>query len=457
MKLKSKIHVWSTLLMLVILLVLTIIIYFSFSRLTYSTEVNQLQSDVNSLVETFNANPSEDPGTILLAYIPANGLIQVLGSSGELIRTIQDPAVTAAFPLNLPDQRGTLEVEGEMFAYVKAPIIWIDGEVATIVVAQSLREVTDNLQTLRLVLVTVTLLAMIPIIISSIVLGGIVTKPITNLTNTMTRIQRNGQFEKLPITQSSNDEIGQMGITFNEMMALLEENYKKQEEFVSNASHELKTPLTVISSYAKLLQRQGMDDAKIAEEALAAIQGESERMKAMIEQFLHIARRSETQMAFAEVDLISVLEQTSSSMNASFNREFRLLADDKSIPVITDLAKMKQLLYILLDNARKYSSGRIEIIAKKDGAPMIQIRDYGMGIPKESLPFIFDRFYRVDKARSRETGGFGLGLSLAKQLADSLGVELEIESIEGMGTTVSIVFSENFNVREVQSNQEGSS
>ena len=456
MKLKNKIHLWSTLLMLVILLIFTTIIYFSFSRLTYSTEVNQLQSDVNSLVETFNANPSEDPGTILLAYIPANGLIQVLGASGELIRTIQDPAVTAEFPVNLPDQRGTREVKGEMFAYVKAPIIWIDGEVATIVVAQSLREVTDNLQTLRLVLVTVTLLAMIPIVISSIVLGGIVTKPITSLTNTMTRIQRNGQFEKLPITQSSNDEIGQMGSTFNEMMALLEENYKKQEEFVSNASHELKTPLTVISSYAKLLQRQGMDDRKIAEEALAAIQGESERMKAMIEQFLHIARRSETQMAFAEVDLISVLEQTASSMNASFNREFHLMADDKSIPVITDLAKMKQLLYILLDNARKYSSERIEIIAKKDGAPIVQIRDYGMGIPKESLPFVFDRFYRVDKARSRETGGFGLGLSLAKQLADSLGVKLEIESIEGMGTTVSIVFSENFNVRGIQSNQEGS-
>lgn len=457
MKLKSKIHIWSTLLMLVILLVLTIIIYFSFSRLTYSTEVTQLQSDVNSLVETFNTNSSEDPGTILLAYIPANGLIQVLGASGELIRTIQDPAVTAEFPLNMPGQSGTREVDGEVFAYVKAPIIWIDGEVATLVVAQSLQEVTDNLQTLRLVLVTVTLLAMIPIVISSIVLGGIVTKPITNLTNTMTRIQRNGQFEKLPITQSSNDEIGQMGSTFNEMMALLEENYKKQEEFVSNASHELKTPLTVISSYAKLLQRQGMNDEKIAEEALAAIQGESERMKAMIEQFLHIARRSETQMEFAEVDLISVLEQTASSMNASFNREFHLKADAKLIPVITDLAKMKQLLYILLDNARKYSSDRIEIIAKKNGVPVVQIRDYGMGIPKESLPFVFDRFYRVDKARSRETGGFGLGLSLAKQLADSLGVKLEIESMEGMGTTVSIVFSENFNVQEVQSNQEGSS
>ena len=334
-------------------------------------------------------------------------------------------------------------------------IIWTDGQVAEVTVAQSLRETTNNLNTLRLVLIVGTLLAMIPVVISSVVLGKIVTQPITNLTNTMTRIQRNGQFERLPVEGKSQDELAQMGNTFNEMMNLLEENYSKQEEFVSNASHELKTPLTVIGSYAKLLQRQGMQDEKIAEESVAAIRAETDRMKALIEQLLHIARRSESQVEWTQVDALDLLEQTVTAMNTSYDREFKLITTEQSLPVITDIAKFKQLLYILLDNARKYSSDKVEVVAQKNGDTIIQVRDTGIGIPKESVPYVFERFYRVDKARNRETGGFGLGLSLAKQLADSLKVRIELESIEQLGTTVSIIFSENFNVDEVHSKQEG--
>lgn len=455
MKLKTKINIWSTLMMLLILIVLMTIIYFSFSRLAYSTEVSQLQADVDALVSTFNTSDTADPSDILRGYVPPNGLIQAKREEIELIPAIQDPDITNEFPKELPETSGTVNVEGDLFAYVTAPIIWTDGEIAELVVAQSLEEVVNNARTLGLVLITVSLLAMIPIFISSVVLGKVVTKPITDLTTTMTRIQKSGQFEKLPITESSKDEIGQMGSTFNSMMELLEENYTKQEEFVSNASHELKTPLTVIGSYAKLLQRQGMDDPKLAEEGLLAIRTETDRMKALIEQLLHIARRSETQLEMETVDLVDLAKQTATAMSTSYNRDFQLVSSENQVMVTTDLAKIKQLMYILLDNARKYSSDRIELIVKNGGIPMLQIRDYGIGIPKESIPYVFDRFYRVDKARSRETGGFGLGLSLAKQLADSMGVRLEIESVEALGTTISIIFSSDFNVGAVQSKQEG--
>ena len=455
MKLKTKINIWSSLMMLIILLILMTIIYFSFSRLAYSTEVDQLQADVDALVATFNTSGTDDPSTILRGYVPPNGLIEAKRDGVELIRAIQDPDIVNEFPEELPETSGTLEVEGDLFAYVTAPIIWTDGEVAELVVAQSLREVVNNARALGFVLMTVTLLAMIPIVLSSVILGKIVTKPIADLTTTMTRIQGNGQFERLPITEASNDEVGRMGSTFNSMMDLLEENYTKQEEFVSNASHELKTPLTVIGSYAKLLQRQGMQDPKIAEEGLTAIRTETDRMKALIEQLLHIARRSEAQLELESVDLIELAKQTTTAMSTSYNREFRLVSSDSKAVVATDLAKIKQLLYILLDNARKYSSDRIEIIVNDGETPVLEIRDYGIGIPKTSIPYVFERFYRVDKARSRETGGFGLGLSLARQLADSLGVKLELESVEGLGTTISIIFSSDFNVGEVQSKQEG--
>lgn len=455
MKLKNKIHISSTLLMLVILLVLAFVIYFSFSQLTYSTEVSQLQSETNALVAKFNETETANPSDVLRGYVPVNGLIRVASAEDEQLTAIQSPAVIAKLPAELEGQSGTVKVDDERFAYVKAPIIWTDGQVAEVTVAQSLRETTNNLNTLRLVLIVGTLLAMIPVVISSVVLGKIVTQPITNLTNTMTRIQRNGQFERLPVEGKSQDELAQMGNTFNEMMNLLEENYSKQEEFVSNASHELKTPLTVIGSYAKLLQRQGMQDEKIAEESVAAIRAETDRMKALIEQLLHIARRSESQVEWTQVDALDLLEQTVTAMNTSYDREFKLITTEQSLPVITDIAKFKQLLYILLDNARKYSSDKVEVVAQKNGDTIIQVRDTGIGIPKESVPYVFERFYRVDKARNRETGGFGLGLSLAKQLADSLKVRIELESIEQLGTTVSIIFSENFNVDEVHSKQEG--
>lgn len=347
-----------------------------------------------------------------------------------------------------------MAVEGEQFAYVTAPVIWPGGEVVELIVAQSLREVTANLATLRLVLISVTLLSMIPIFLSSALLGRVLTRPIEGLTGTMRRIQRDGSFEKLPVAGESRDELSQMGVTFNEMIGLLEENYRKQEEFVSNASHELKTPLTVISSYADLLQRRGSQDPALQEEALTAIRNETERMRQLIEQLLHIARRSQAQMDWQKTDLQPVLRQVMTAMNASYDREFRLQAQ-QSLIVETDVQQLKQLLYILLDNARKYSEDSIDMEAGKDGSVYIKIRDYGVGIPKDSLPHVFERFYRVDKARSRETGGFGLGLSLAKELADSLHLRLEIDSIEQLGTTVTIVFSGDFNVVELQSGQEG--
>jgi len=456
MKLKHKIHLSSTLLMFFVLMILAVVIYVSFSSLAYETEVERLESEVEVMVAKFNANNNEElPDNILRAYVPVDGLIKEKNRSSGLLNTIiQDPSVSVEFPNDVADTSGHMAVEGEQFAYVMAPVIWPGGEVVELIVAQSLREVTANLATLRLVLISVTLLSMIPIFLSSALLGRVLTRPIEGLTGTMRRIQRDGSFEKLPVAGESRDELSQMGVTFNEMIGLLEENYRKQEEFVSNASHELKTPLTVISSYADLLQRRGSQDPALQGEALTAIRAETERMRQLIEQLLHIARRSQAQMDWQKTDLEPVLRQVMTAMNASYDREFRLQSQQPLI-VETDVQQLKQLLYILLDNARKYSEDSIDMEAGKNGAVYIKIRDYGVGIPKESLPHVFERFYRVDKARSRETGGFGLGLSLAKELADSLHLRLEIDSIEQLGTTVTIVFSENFNVGELQSGQEG--
>ena len=439
MKLKNKIHLWSTLLMLVVLLLLAIVIYFTFSRLAYDTEVSQLQAELDAVVQAVSANQTDDPRAVLRGYVPANGLARVTSETGKLIPDIRDPDVTAQFPSDLEEGAGTVAVGENRYAYATMPVIWTGGEVAELTIAQSMEEVTGNLQTLRFVIIAAILIAMIPIVVSSAVLGRLVTRPISDLTQTMTQIQKSGQFEKLSVDEATNDEIGQMGRTFNEMMALLEENYRKQEEFVSNASHELKTPLTVIGSYAKLLERQGLNDEKIAHEGLAAIRAETDRMNKLIEQLLHIARRSETQLELSEVNLEHLLQGTVEVMKTSFNREFLLVSEEPGLTVKTDLAKLKQLLYILLDNARKYSSDRIEIMLKREGTPIIKIQDYGIGIPKEALPLVFDRFYRVDESRSTE--GVGLGLAIGLDIARAHGGDITVESEVGKGSTFTVQLS----------------
>ncbi|MTD30428.1 cell wall metabolism sensor histidine kinase WalK [Planomicrobium sp. YIM 101495] len=456
MKLKTRIHLSSTLLMLLVLLLVNAVIYLTFSNQTYSTEEDRLRAETELLVAALSRNDNIPRETVLRAYVPASGAVQVKDGAGTVMTSIQDPAITAAFPDIPGSGAGQTDVEGEPFAFVKAPIIWSDGSVMELTVAQSMAQPAANLQNLLLLLAIVTAVAMIPIFLSSRFLGKLVAQPIQELTGTMRRIQENGQFEKLPEEKVNSDELGEMTHTFNRMMELLEENYSKQEDFVSNASHELKTPLTVIRGYAKLLRRQGLRNEQVAEESLTAIEVESVRMAAMIEQLLNLAGASESKLEMKQVDVLQLLEEITAAMNTAYDRQFILEKEIADAIERTDPEKLKQILYILLDNARKYSEDRVELIISDQGGTVIQIRDYGVGIPKQSLPLVFDRFYRVDKARSRDTGGFGLGLSLAKELAERLELALEIESIEGMGTTISVRFSSKSHVHALQLEQEGS-
>ena len=289
-------------------------------------------------------------------------------------------------------------------------------------------DVHHNLNTLRLVLIGVTLLAMLPVVFSSIGLSRIVISPIEKLIATMSRSRTAGTYEKIQLSASGKDEMTQMALTFNEMMDRLEQNYKQQEQFVSNASHELKTPLTVIESYARLLTRHGFDNRDVAEESVGAILGESMRMKSMIEQLLQIAKNDEqAALQFEEVNLCEQIEKTVKPMRQAYTRQIEFDWQTDAI-VVTDSERFRQLLYIFLDNARKYSEGLIKItVDEEESSYSVAITDYGNGIPEEAIPHIFNRFYRVEEDRNRKTGGTGLGLAIAKQLADGLGAELKME------------------------------
>ncbi|WP_342513429.1 HAMP domain-containing histidine kinase [Sporosarcina sp. FSL K6-1522] len=442
MKLKTKIHLFSTLLMLVILALTNIGIYFLFEKMAYDTEYKQLRTQAEQLTTSLSKlNGQNDPNPVLRTYIPPNGAVRVLDAADKVIVTITAQSVDSMkkfSPTFKPNARYSIgEHDGIPVLSIQVPVIWTNGDVVELQMIQLLSEAKHNLNLLSLILFGVMLVAMIPITVSSITLGRIVTQPIEKLITAMVQSRKAGTYEKIAVPAEGKDEMTQMGQEFNDMMGQLERNYKKQEQFVSNASHELKTPLTVIESYARLLSRRGFDDVKVAKEAVHAIVGESVRMKEMIEQMLQLAKNHEQQaFEFSETDLYALVDGTLQPMRQAYDRDFILEGHPPAIAV-TDAKRLRQLLYILLDNARKYSGREIKTTVLEQATGFsISIQDYGNGIPEAALPHIFDRFYRVEEDRNRKTGGTGLGLAIAKELADGLGIELTIDSVIGVGTTI---------------------
>jgi len=443
MKLKTKIHLFSTLLMLVILTLTNIGIYFVYEKMAFDTEYSQLKTQSVDLIGSLSLMTGKnDPATVLHTYRPPNGAVRILNATGKVkVESSSAEGIKSYQPEIKPGERYSIgEFDNTPILTMREPVIWTDGKVVELQMIQLLSDVKYNLNLLKLILLGVTFIAMIPITLSSVALGRIVIQPIDNLIKTMSQSRQAGTYEKIDVSAEGKDEMAQMGHEFNDMMVKLESNYKKQEQFVSNASHELKTPLTVIESYARLLSRRGFDDRSVAEEAVGAILGESIRMKDMIEQMLQLARSHEqSEFNFAKTDILALVNKTLQPMRQAYARDF-IMEENGSAVAETDEEKLRQLLYILLDNARKYSEREIKTsITETETAISIAVIDYGNGISKEALPHLFDRFYRVHEDRNRKTGGTGLGLAIANELAVGLGAELEVESIVGMGTTFRII------------------
>jgi two-component system, OmpR family, sensor histidine kinase ArlS len=448
MKLRKKINLYTAFLFALLLILMNITVYYSFTKLIYESELNTANKELVNITENISKSLGTIPDDALLrAHVPINGMIRIVTADNKGL-----PPVTSVSEPHLSKQEASfysqevtklIKFQNRLYTFGSMPIILQDGRVANLQVTKSMQTASDNLSTLRLVLVMVTLLALIPVLISSRILSNLITLPVISMINTMTEIRQSGRFKRLKLQRKSKDELYQMGETFNHMIDLLEINYDKQQQFVSNASHELKTPLTIIESYASLLKRRGMEEPKIFEESIEAIHSEAIRMKEMTEQLLLLARNQEHwNIEENHVLLFDLLKQTVNAFQGAYHREIEFIEEnDAPITVRTDEKKLKQLMFIFLDNARKYSENTITVVTGiEQNEVFIKIIDRGIGIEKEEIPMVFDRFYRVDKARTRKSGGSGLGLAIAKEMADAIGVRVALESTIGIGTTATLYF-----------------
>ncbi|MED4205675.1 HAMP domain-containing sensor histidine kinase [Neobacillus mesonae] len=445
MKLKNKINLYTAVLFSILLLLMNLSVYFLFSSLMVNSQLDIAKSEAVKTSEAFNQSLGTIPDRDLLrAYVPINGMIRIVK------KDLRGPLVTSQTEQSLSKQKAVyytgevtkkLKIGQNSYIFNSMPIILQDGNVANLQILKNIDITMDIIKTLRIVLTAVTILALIPAFISSSVLSKLITNPVATMIKTMRDIKESGHFKRLPLKVESKDELYQMGETFNHMIDLLESNFEKQKLFVSNASHELKTPLTIIESYASLLKRRGANDPKLFEESIEAIHSEAIRMKEMTEQLLMLAKHHEGwNINRSHFNLVELVQQTVKNFQSAYHRKIVLDGDVLSnITIQTDEQKLKQLLFIFLDNARKYSDDLIMVsLGKEREEVCIRIMDHGIGISEDELSKVFDRFYRVDKARSRKSGGTGLGLPLAKEIAEAIGVRVTLESKEGIGTTVSL-------------------
>lgn len=231
----------------------------------------------------------------------------------------------------------------------------------------------------------------------------------------------------------------------NDLLDRMQAAYSQQTQFVSDASHELRTPIAVLKGYADLLERWGKDDPQVRDEAIRAIQAEAERMSRLVEQLLFLARgdSGRTQLRPTQLDLSDLAREVwEESEMIDPNHVWQLHAP-QPVACTGDRDMLKQALRILADNAAKYTPASKSITLRsfvnEADRPCLSVRDEGIGIKAEDVSYVFDRFYRSDPARTRQSGGAGLGLAIADWIVTQHNGHLEVYSWEGVGSRFTIV------------------
>ena len=241
-------------------------------------------------------------------------------------------------------------------------------------------------------------------------------------------------------TEGPDDEMKELTETFNSMIDRLDNSFQKQNQFISDASHELRTPISVIQGYANLINRWGKSDPDILQESIDSILSETDHMSALIRQLLFLAKSDQNRLSVqkAQMSLNEVAAELVREMEVLDVNPKVTFTEEDAVEIFADYNLIKQLLWIHGENALKYSGeeGEVEVKVWKDKKfGYVSVKDHGIGIAEEDIPKIFDRFYRVDKSRNKEISGTGLGLAIAKWIVDSHDGEIIVESKVGEGTT----------------------
>lgn len=436
-----KITVVYSFIFALLLLLSTAMILIGF-RFFLFQQVRQSMDMTSRIVEDYLHQSQEIPETSLEELARRNGaVIIIFDNQRESIYSSTSKTRITGF-WEGPSSPSLLRLEARQIILSNRQILW-KGQTLHLQVYKDLERENNYIGILFVIL----LIANGTGILVTTLIGSRVSRrmlsPIAKMTETVKAITIQDLDMRLDVG-SSQDELKDLAETFNEMIDRIQSSYEQQNRFVSDASHELRTPISVIQGYASLMDRWGKNDREVLEESISAIKGESENMKDLTEKLLFLARNDKNLLKLErksfllnelieEVAKETRLIDTKHRISTALNGEIILNADRKLL---------KQAFRILVDNSVKYTpeNGSIKIISYiRKKQVILEVADTGVGIPKEDLPQIFNRFYRADKSRAKESGGHGLGLSIAKLIIDKHEGKIEVESTLQVGTTVRMI------------------
>lgn len=262
-----------------------------------------------------------------------------------------------------------------------------------------------------------------------------------NLEDAISKISPDSYNERIHIGDS---ELQGLEEAINNLLDRMRESYRQQSRFVSDASHELRTPISVIQGYANMLDRWGKDDEEVLEESISAIKTEAENMKNLVEQLLFLARgiNGKTELKLADFSLNAMMKEVLEESIMIDKDHIYSFIDSENITAHGDIALLKQAARILIENAAKYTDKGEEIILRvgksAKNEPYFSIQDHGIGMDEKDIPHIFERFFRADTARVRKDGGTGLGLSIAKWIIDNHRGYFSVLSRKEIGTRITV-------------------
>jgi heavy metal sensor kinase len=405
----------------------------------YNNLDNSLQSRANELNTITVVAPK--PNELLLSF-SANGALTQEFPSGVIDASKLSGLIKQALSGQTAYLTSVTTDNQGVRLYATTFLNPFNGQPIVIVVGQLTTEITTVLHTFVYVIV----FAMVGVIVLA-GLGGLflanrVLKPVQEITKTAQKIEGSDLSQRIAV--NTDDELGRLASTLNEMIGRLEEAFNRQRQFTADASHELRTPLAIMQAEATLAlsKERTSDDYR---KSLETISQESDYMSSVIGKLLFLARSDagKEQLNFEDVELKELITGLSANIEAlAQDKGIKFTVDAKEdLTVSGDKVKLRQLFINILENAVRYTpaDGNISVsLVEKDSNAVVSISDTGIGIPPEHLSHIFERFYRVDKARARADGGVGLGLAIAKIITESHKGKIEVESEVGKGTTFKI-------------------
>ncbi|HEV2262090.1 MAG TPA: HAMP domain-containing sensor histidine kinase [Candidatus Rubrimentiphilum sp.] len=438
--LRWRIAAWYTLLLVAAILALGLIVTLRFEQILYDSAQARLAQTMGDIKRVTLPPPgqfalSDQSGDTLLALESADNLqrwaspstyIQVEDTRGNTLSRSFNmgasgfppaPRLTAAKPSAI--QR--LQVRSTPFLVSNE--LLIGGKNALVVrVGEPLDQLNRAFAQTRQTIIVILAVIVLAVVGLSIFLASQATNPINQLATAMREIGSD-RLNRRVRWKNRSDEIGKLASSFDDLMARLEESFARERQFISDASHELKTPLTSINANAQMLARWGDRDQNVRRESLETIAKESASLASMVAGMLTLAKADSGEAIPKEplaLDAIAA-EAVTSAQSRAHEKGLRLTFEDggASPTVLGDAALIRQLFSNLIDNAIKFTdTGWVRVrVGAEDSKAVIEIQDSGSGIDAKDLAFVFDRFYRTDKSRSRAIPGTGLGLAIVRSIA----------------------------------------